>query len=79
MKRVYPNKEFCIGCHLFELACITVHSKSKDLIIAYTKQRLEDGLKSCKRFQENGPTCVALSCRHCDDPSCVAACIMRPA
>ncbi|MCM0754335.1 4Fe-4S dicluster domain-containing protein [Desulfovibrio aminophilus] len=75
MKRVYPNKDFCIGCHLCELACITVHSKSKDLIIAYTKERLEDGLKGCKRFQEKGPTCVALSCRHCDDPSCVAACI----
>lgn len=75
MKRVYPNKEFCIGCHLCELACITAHSKSKDLIIAYTKERPEEGLEGCKRFQERGSVCVALSCRHCDDPSCVAACI----
>ena len=28
MKRVYPVKEYCIGCKLCELACLQVHSKS---------------------------------------------------
>ncbi len=75
MKRVYPNKDYCIGCHICELACITAHSKSKDLILAYTVERTGEGLSSCKRVHEGGPTCVALSCRHCDEPACVAACI----
>jgi anaerobic carbon-monoxide dehydrogenase iron sulfur subunit len=75
MKRVYPNKDFCIGCHICELACITAHSKSKDLILAYTVERGQNGVSSCKHVHEAGPTCVALSCRHCDEPSCVAACI----
>jgi len=75
MKRVYPDKDFCIGCHICELACITAHSKSKDLILAYTVERGQNGLASCKHVYEGGPTCVALSCRHCDEPSCVAACI----
>lgn len=75
MKRVYPNKDFCIGCHICELACITAHSKSKDLILAYTVERGQNGVSSCKHVYEAGPTCVALSCRHCDEPSCVAACI----
>ncbi len=39
MKRVYPDKDYCIGCHLCELACITAHSKSKDLIVAYREER----------------------------------------
>jgi len=75
MKRVYPDKAFCIGCHICELACLTAHSKSKDLILAYTVERGQNGLASCKHVHEGGPTCVALSCRHCDEPSCVAACI----
>jgi len=75
MKRVYPNKDFCIGCHICELACITAHSQSKDLILAYTVERGQNGVSSCKHVHEAGPTCVALSCRHCDEPSCVAACI----
>jgi Fe-S-cluster-containing hydrogenase components 2 len=75
MKRVYPNKDFCIGCHICELACLTAHSKSKDLILAYTVERGQNGVSSCKHVHEAGPTCVALSCRHCDEPSCVAACI----
>jgi len=75
MKRVYPNKDVCIGCHICELACITAHSKSKDLILAYTVERGQNGLSSCKHVHEAGPVCVALSCRHCDEPACVAACI----
>lgn len=75
MKRVYPDKDYCIGCHICELACLTAHSQSKDLIVAYTLERGQSGASSCKHVHENGPTCVALSCRHCDEPSCVAACI----
>ena len=75
MKRVYPDKEFCIGCHLCEVACVTAHSKSKDVVIAHNVERGETGLSPCKRVFEKGIISVAISCRHCDEPSCVAACI----
>ncbi|QGY41178.1 4Fe-4S dicluster domain-containing protein [Pseudodesulfovibrio cashew] len=75
MKRVYPNKDYCIGCHLCELACVTAHSKSKDLIIAFREERGKDGLSPRKRVFESGDISVAISCRHCDEAACVAACI----
>ncbi len=74
MKRVYPNKAFCIGCHLCEVACLTVHSKSQDVIVAH-KQEKAAGLSPRKVVYQIGPACVALSCRHCAEPACVAACI----
>jgi anaerobic carbon-monoxide dehydrogenase iron sulfur subunit len=75
MKKVYPNKEVCIGCHLCEVACLTAHSKSRDVIIAYKEEKDALGLSPCKTVIHDGPACVALSCRHCDEPACVAACI----
>lgn len=74
MKRVYPDKEVCIGCRLCEVACLTVHSKSQDIIIAHREEKAA-GLSSRKAVYQSGPTCVALSCRHCAEPACVAACI----
>jgi len=74
MRRVYPKKEVCIGCHICELACLTAHSESKDLVIAYTQERAS-GLSPCKVVYEKGPVCISLSCRHCADAQCVAACI----
>ncbi len=75
MKRIYPLRDVCIGCHICELACLTAHSESKDLVIAYTEERQSGGLAPCRAVYEKGPVCVALSCRHCDNPMCVAACI----
>ncbi len=73
MKRVYPYKEYCIGCKLCELACLTAHSEAKDLIIAYTKERVA-GLTSSIRVVESNGVSVALNCRHCDEPACVTVC-----
>lgn len=74
MKRVKPVKEHCIGCHLCELACLTAHSASGDLILAYTKER-PAGLSPCKSVFHRGASAVAMSCQHCADPKCVHACI----
>lgn len=74
LKKVFPRKEVCIGCHLCEIACLTAHSQSKDVIIAWTQERAE-GLETCKTVVHKGSACVALSCRHCEEPICVAACI----
>ena len=74
-RRVVPDKEYCIGCHLCELACLLEHSESKDLITAYREERVEKGLSACKQVHHCGPDAVAVSCKHCDEPNCVAACI----
>ena len=74
MKHVYMDKDFCIGCGLCELACLTAHSKSGDLILAFVDEAA-GGLRSCKKVHRDGSECASIGCRHCDEPSCVAACI----
>ncbi|WP_027722440.1 4Fe-4S dicluster domain-containing protein [Maridesulfovibrio zosterae] len=74
MKRIYPDRDYCMGCGLCQLACMTVRSESKDLIIAYNEERAK-GLSSCIMVFENDDNCVAVSCRHCQEPDCVAVCI----
>lgn len=75
MKRVYPVRDVCIGCRICELACITAHSDSKDLVIAMKQEKAAKGLAPCRLVYEKGPVCLAMSCRHCEEPSCVATCI----
>lgn len=72
MKRVYPKKDVCIGCQLCRVACLTAHSKSGDVVIAHKE---EEGLRPRNDVFAQGATCLALSCRHCPEPACVAACI----
>jgi len=74
MRRVYPNKDVCIGCHICEVACLTAHSASQDVVIAANEEAVT-GLQPCKAVYDKGQISVALSCRHCDSPSCVSACI----
>ncbi len=73
MKRIFPDKKYCIGCKLCELACLVVHSVSKDLTSAYKNERVR-GLAPSIQGIEKGETCVAVSCRHCEEPACVDAC-----
>ena len=75
MKKIYPNKEVCIGCHLCEVACLTAHSKTKDTILAHTVEKAQEGLMPRRNVAQEGPVCVALACRHCEEPMCGAACI----
>jgi len=72
MKRVYPKEEVCIGCRLCEVACVVEHSRTKDVVKAF---REETPGSPRNLVEERGPVSFSLSCRHCDEPSCVAACI----
>jgi carbon-monoxide dehydrogenase iron sulfur subunit len=73
MRKKLIDKSKCAGCKNCELACITAHSKSPfpfitsgtdEIIQARNKIELDAEGKLFPEF-----------CRHCDEPSCVEACI----
>ena len=71
MKRVYPVDEYCIACHLCEVACIVEHSKSKNIFFAFTE---EPKVNSKIEVQMNGALSFSANCRHCEHAECVEAC-----
>lgn len=73
MKRVYAKEEVCIGCRLCEIACITEHSPSKDVIKTFKGKDAK--LISRNQVEEEGPVSFCVTCRHCEEPSCVHVCI----
>lgn len=72
MKRIIPKEEYCIGCHLCEVYCALEHSKSKKIWKAF-----RESPKPVARLhiEERGYLAISLSCRHCEDPPCVKACM----
>lgn len=71
-RRVEAKEEYCIGCKLCEVYCVSAHSNGKSLIKAF-----KDEGRPLSRIvvEENKPVTFALSCRHCEEPACVEACI----
>lgn len=73
MKRVYAVEKLCLNCKLCEVYCKTAHSKSKNIIKAY---KYETPVPESRIFIEGDNTAsLAFSCRHCEHPACVEACI----
>ena len=72
-KKIIINEEYCMGCRLCEVHCITQHSTSKNILKAYKDEypRLTSGIV----FEEKGHISFALQCRHCEEPPCVEACL----
>ncbi len=71
MKRVYPVEDYCMGCGLCEVACATEHSKSKDIVKAYKEEAVTP-----RNFVERKEyLSYSINCRHCEEPSCIEACI----
>jgi carbon-monoxide dehydrogenase iron sulfur subunit len=72
-KRIIINEEYCMGCRLCEVYCVTQQSRSKDILKAYKGEypRPVSGIV----FEEKGPISFALQCRHCEEPPCVEACL----
>lgn len=73
MKRVYAKEKLCLNCRLCEVYCKTAHSKSRDIIKAYKYEKPEP---EARIFVDgDNLLSVAMSCRHCENPACVTACI----
>lgn len=72
-KRILIREEYCIGCRLCEVYCITKHSTTKDIIKLYKANKMitESGIY----FEQKESVSFAIQCRHCDDAPCVEACI----
>ena len=78
MKKVYVNEDWCLGCHLCEYYCAFANSGEKDIIKAFKNNKaatprilVEEGDVAPDGSNVN----FAVSCRHCDNPSCVKGCI----
>lgn len=73
MKKVIAREELCVNCHLCEVYCKTAHSQSKDVLKA-NKYEEPAPISRVTVYGEKMAS-VAVSCRHCDNPKCVNACI----
>ena len=71
MKRVYVNEEWCLGCHLCEYYCAFASTDEKDMVRALKDIKINPKIE----IEENDGVSFAVSCRHCQEPLCVKACI----
>lgn len=73
MKRIINRTEYCVGCGLCRINCIVEHSHSKHVVKAFLHENAEPtgGIKVHNR----GSHSMAIQCQHCENPSCISACI----
>lgn len=72
MKKIVVNPRWCVGCGRCEVACITAHSKSRDIVKAYKKEALR-GTNRVTLYEGEDP--FVMQCRQCAQKPCVKACI----
>lgn len=73
MRRIYAKEEVCIGCRLCEVWCLVQHSRSKDIIKAFKREKPRAMARV--HVEEQGANSFALQCRNCEEPDCVYSCI----
>lgn len=73
MKKIRIREQYCMGCRLCEIYCATQHSKSKDLVKAYRGEYPEPVSRIL--VEEKEYLSFAIQCRHCEDASCISACM----
>ena len=71
MKKVYAREEYCLGCKLCEVYCVTAHSQSNDIIKAHKNENISSRIV----IETDDNISFAMQCRHCEDAPCTKACI----
>jgi carbon-monoxide dehydrogenase iron sulfur subunit len=72
VKKLYYDVKKCLGCKSCEVACALAHSQSENLLKAIQEELLSLPRKKVLHFKgKNYP----VSCRHCQEPKCVDACM----
>ena len=71
MKRVYVNKEWCLGCNLCEYNCAFTNSCMTDMATVFKSKPIYPRI----HIEGNDKVSYAVSCRHCTDPICVKSCV----
>ena len=73
MRKILVREEYCIGCRLCEIYCITEHSNSKNIIkvFKYENPQITPNLI----IEELEYMTFAIQCRHCEDAACITACM----
>jgi carbon-monoxide dehydrogenase iron sulfur subunit len=72
MKNLYYKVDRCLGCKSCEIACSLAYSPTQDLFKAIKEAKL---FLPRKKVYASGGKNFPLSCRHCQDPQCVVACM----
>ncbi|MFH0827768.1 MAG: 4Fe-4S dicluster domain-containing protein [Candidatus Omnitrophota bacterium] len=72
MKSLYYNVKKCTGCRSCEIACAVAHSESNELFGALREKILSLPRVKVSGCQGNN---YPVSCRHCQEPKCVDACM----
>ncbi len=72
MKQLYYDVKKCLGCKSCEIACAIAHSVTQDLLKILKEEKLS--LPRKKVYSAKGKN-YPVSCRHCEDPKCVVACM----
>ena len=70
MKQIMIDVEKCNGCMTCTLACAAEHSSSKNIVGA-----MIENVPSRIQILPVGERAVPHMCRHCEEPSCVDACM----
>ncbi|MDR2090688.1 MAG: 4Fe-4S binding protein [Clostridiales bacterium] len=71
MKKIYVQEEWCLKCRLCEYICAYANSGFEDIAAALKDKPIRPRIT----VEESGKISYAVSCRHCDEPSCVKGCI----
>lgn len=74
VKRVFIDREKCIGCYNCVLACMVVKNTRTNNIYDFKTNDLRASSRlHLEKDVFNNP--IPLVCRHCDEPECVLTCI----
>lgn len=74
MKRIFIDRDKCQGCLGCSVACMAEHNPAGKSVYDLDLSSLENSMFNNIQT-DSGAKPTPVFCRHCDDPSCVRACM----